>query len=145
MKRFIYMLTIVIFSLGIGLSTIAQTQKNIYLIHGLGGEPTSWDDFRQALVLGTSGFPARAANAVSTISYGDHQELGLNSCALKVYDEIYRIPGALNNASNNFIIAHSQGGIVSRQLDMLQHTNSNVWNTFGGIVTVGSPNGGHKY
>ncbi len=120
---------------------LGQYNRNLYLLHGLGGDNNSFVRLADAITFGATNFPARKINAITEINYDASQEYGLTSAANKVREQIGSKINAYVNPRNNFIIAHSQGGIVSRKLDLLIGTNESL-RTFGGIVTIGSPNGG---
>ncbi|WP_025764684.1 esterase/lipase family protein [Dyadobacter tibetensis] len=119
----------------------AQHTKNLYFVHGLGGNSFSFTDFAGAISYGAPDYPSRKANVFSDIIYSDGQQYGLQACADRVKEQIFTKPNAASFGANSFIIAHSQGGIVSRKADQLIQY-SGVPRTFGGIVTIGSPHGG---
>ena len=125
-------------------------EKYVFWVHGLNGDIGSWiraADASQNNV--TNGFPARKLKSVSVIDYtqdanlyGAAQQLG-EIIENKRSDQL-----ALGeDPTQNFIIGHSQGGVVTRALlhrDLcLNHTP--VENLgYGGIITFGSPNQGAR-
>jgi len=140
MKNSIYF--VIFFSVaGFYTNVNAQYTKNLYFVHGLGGNSFSFTDFAGAISYGAPGYPSRKANVFSDIIYSDGQQYGLQACADRVREQIFTKPNAASYGANSFIIAHSQGGIVSRKVDQLIQNSGNT-RTFGGIVTIGSPHGG---
>ncbi|HNE48623.1 MAG TPA: hypothetical protein PL173_10975 [Saprospiraceae bacterium] len=125
-------------------------EKYVFWVHGLNGDIGSWiraADASQNNV--ANGFPARKLKSVSMIDYtqdanlyGAAQQLG-EIIENKRSDQL-----ALGeDPTQNFIIGHSQGGIVTRALlhrDLcLNHTPVNNLG-YGGIITFGSPNQGAR-
>lgn len=122
----------------------------IYWIHGLGGSESSWVMAATAtqtgvIKNGVTIFPARQAESVTQIKYDE----SVSSFAIAEFTLHEIIHGKRQGISQtiraaDFIIAHSQGGLVSRYLDKdLNTTNTgNFYRDFGGIVTFGTPHGG---
>ncbi len=116
----------------------------IVWMHGLGGSDGSWE---------------RASTAVSdedgweiNSQTPEYNEYSLQAAAISLQNNELSIH--VNNAmdvenatnySNNYIIAHSQGGLVSRTIDRLYTDNTAYGEDerlFGGIVTFGTSHGG---
>lgn len=123
---------------------------NIYWIHGLNGTTESLRVPAQATQFGAPGFDARKVNSVRGIPSS-------SSHALQYYSEdggITNATGDLNNVNNtlvpankrtprDFIIAHSQGGIVAREWLRNMEQKPNMYDKFAhGLVTFGSSHGG---
>lgn len=124
----------------------SEKRKNITFVHGLGGSAASWDKAK-------TWTDDNYKTAVMIANYnGAGWESSFHSVALKLNDDI---GGGLKSGINqrypdrcpddDFVIAHSQGGIASRYLDRQWDLNPN--GTFGnrkfrGIVTFGTPHGG---
>jgi hypothetical protein len=123
---------------------------NIYWIHGLNGSTESLRVPAQATQYGKPGFDARKVNSVRGVPSS-------NPSGVQYYSEnggITDATGDLNNvnrtlvpASNrtprDFIIAHSQGGIVAREWLRNMEQRPNMYDKFAhGLVTFGSPHGG---
>ncbi|HOF17243.1 MAG TPA: hypothetical protein PLP76_10160 [Bacteroidales bacterium] len=125
--------------------------RRVYFIHGLGGDASAWVKVANAFEnpnLNISGFPARKVET-SLINYSYYAEGDLRFSANKVRNDIR------NQASHDFldygmipsdafIIAHSQGGLVSRTLlhiDFIEDINNRppFGVGYGGLVTVASP------
>lgn len=140
MKNTYLILTIIIFTVTVN-NLVAQYNKNLYMVHGLGGNSTSFINFSGAVQYGTAGFSSRKINVFSDIDYGNIQTYGLTNSADRVLEQIATKSNAYTNPLNSFIISHSQGGIVSRKADQRIGGNSTL-RTFGGVVTIGTPNGG---
>ena len=117
--------------------------RGIFWVHGFGGNDNSLHAVATVTDFGTTGYPARktvgnpstylttnlvgAGNSLNSTISGHTQWLLDNG----IIDPAY-----------NFIIAHSQGGIVSRMADMLLDENPGTLRRFYGITTFGSPHNG---
>lgn len=134
-------------------SPSSQVIKNITFVHGLAGNATSWEK------------PWRWTNSVIgnpaiNVDY-EGWEQGFHSSSLRLNQQIgSKITSGVNQAfpnrcsSEDYVIAHSQGGIVARYLDRqwamceLYGTQSpNCSPTFGnrkyyGLATFGTPHAG---
>ena len=139
--------------------------RRIYFIHGLGGSVSSWEKTAQAcqykyLRLDTIGFPARKCET-TLLNYADRTRnlLGATKAIREEAGSIYFQAAAdrdigINhptspeanylNPARAIIIAHSQGGLIARQLmhlDLVADTgNSTLKNglNYGGVVTIAS-------
>jgi hypothetical protein len=124
---------------------------NIFWIHGLNGNTNSLKVPALTTQFGAdNSFPARKVNSISGVASSNNQ-------SVQMYTEEYGITyasGDLNNYSKSvldpnkrtnrdFIIAHSQGGIVAREWlrNMDQHPES-YENFAHGLVTFGTPHWG---
>jgi hypothetical protein len=123
---------------------------NIYWIHGLNGSTESLRVPAQATQYGAPGFEARKVTSIRGMASS-------SSHALQYYSEdggITYATGDLNNVNNvlvplakrtprDYIIAHSQGGIVAREWLRNMEQKPNMYNKFAhGLVTFGTPHGG---
>ncbi|MFA6262028.1 MAG: hypothetical protein WC760_11205 [Bacteroidia bacterium] len=123
--------------------------KNIYWIHGLGGNTSTWNLPAMASQYGNSevNFPAYKVNSQNFGTYGSTQS----------YSEDFGITVAAQNYANNargiqdkhtefdFIIAHSQGGIVAREWLRKMEKEPNAYEYYAhGLVTFGTPHTGAK-
>jgi triacylglycerol esterase/lipase EstA (alpha/beta hydrolase family) len=121
--------------------------RRIYFIHGLAGDATAWEKVAEACEIGAPGFPARKCGTIrvdytkSTGSlYLAASEVRTDISDRAAIDRIYGLyPGRA------ILIAHSQGGMVARELmhlDMVKDSNHftliNGMN-YGGVITVASP------
>lgn len=121
----------------------APEDRMIFWMHGVGGNSNSWTRAATASEEGAPGFAARK----------------IQSIRMDYSNEIYNIEGAGNKMKNdirqltklddpdkkrlNYIIAHSQGGIVSRQMDkFFDNPNDEMDRGYGGIVTFNTPHSG---
>ena len=139
---------------------IDSSIRRIYFVHGLGGNGAAWEKAAQACqykYLNIPGFSARKCETTLP-NYSDHtanllgaskaiREGAGNTIAAQAKDD--RIGGIIE-PSRSIIIAHSQGGIVARNLmhlDMVADTNNSsmYYNgqyagmNYGGVVTIASP------
>jgi Putative serine esterase (DUF676) len=135
-----------------GSATIANAQKErlVFWVHGLGGDGSSWQKAAEATQLGNvSGFgPTKIVSA--QLSYSDFNN-AISTASDKLNQEIVttwnglkpQYPG-VTDGTKNFIIGHSQGGIVARYMDKRYQDFPQVFGNrnFGGIVTFGTSHQG---
>ena len=126
-----------------------SSYRRLYFIHGLGGDASSWQRAADACwdnSLNIPGFPARRVR-VSRPEYTNSTLTTLNSAAYEVNSLIVNqaasdITAYSMNPQRAFIIAHSQGGMVTRSLVHQYMTGLTIPNfgmPFGGFVTFASP------
>lgn len=123
--------------------TFQDTNRMVFFIHGLGGTPMSWEKASTVTEEGSDGFPARKVMAF-TLDYSN-QVGSLSQAASAVHASVLGITSQQDTAISrkNYLIAHSQGGMVSRTLDRRYENHGNTFNKhFGGIVTFGTPHQG---
>ena len=117
-------------------------KRGIFWVHGFGGDQYSWDGPNLATNLGAQGFPARnvvtaqltyGANSLATAGVNLQEEMVLRKPAFESV--------GVTNHLRNYVIAHSQGGLVARMTDKQYDIISDP-RMFGGIVTFGTPHGG---
>ena len=127
----------------------AQKERLVFWVHGLGGDGSSWQKAAQATTLGNvQGFGPNKIysaqlsysefnNAISTASDFLDQEIIITGDGLSAAKGI-------TDKTKNFIIGHSQGGIVARYMDKRYHDFPQVFGNrnFGGIVTFGTSHQG---
>lgn len=118
---------------------------NIYWIHGLNGSTESWALPANATEYGAPNFAARKAHCIVG---GSGQFVG------PAYSENFGISYAADNwdaiaeqqtrhTHRDFIIAHSQGGIVAREwLRKMKNSPATHQPFARGLVTFGTPHGG---
>jgi pimeloyl-ACP methyl ester carboxylesterase len=129
---------------GSGHEITSNGDRVIFWLHGLGGDEFSWERAANATQAQISPiFPARKAICLRP-HYGqwDLSNAGVDLQNYLIGNDLFTTNG--NPFVNNFLIAHSQGGPVSRKLDMM-YTNGTFATTdrrIGGIVTFGSPHRG---
>ncbi len=120
--------------------------RNVFFIHGLGGSNESWQRASMALQYTASqgiGFQARHCDAHRLLYPGNYYSL--SAPADDLHTEIDIIVNATNYSNplynpdpdKNFLIAHSQGGVITRAMLDLNYQNGFV-HGYGGIVTVAS-------
>jgi pimeloyl-ACP methyl ester carboxylesterase len=137
------------FALMMGSATIAnaQVERIVHWIHGLGGDGSSWQKAADASMFGVPGTFTRAKiysnqpeytqfnNAISTAASKLHQDV-------LVQGDVLSTAYGVTDQSKNFIIGHSQGGIVARYLDKRYDDQPWLGRRFGGIVTFGTSHQG---
>ncbi|MFW5879543.1 MAG: esterase/lipase family protein, partial [bacterium] len=121
----IFVITMIAFTF----SHADDSPRNVVWVHGLDGDETSWEYYEQIfsnerLINGHR----PAYNTDNGIDYGTNHLRSLINNQL----------GESAHSNRNIGIGHSMGGLVSRNLDRIFHTNNN----FGGIITVTTPNYG---
>lgn len=122
----------------------------IFWIHGLGGNIDSWARAAQATQYQAPGqeipgYPARKVTSLP-LSYS---EFSLSGAASTLHNMLMAqgdpacVANHITDKTTNFIIAHSQGGIVSRATDqMYDELGDQIERRFGGIVTFGTAHAG---
>jgi hypothetical protein len=125
---------------------------NIIWVHGLNGSTNSLRAAAIATEIGVPqiGFPARRVKSTfgprtslshKTQFYGEDQGIKAAANDLNAY---FRNPFYLATVTKkDYIIAHSQGGIVSREWMREMEQNPTLYKTYAhGLVTLGTPNHG---
>lgn len=124
--------------------------RRIYFLHGLGGSASSWQAAADACwdaTLNIPGFPARKV-MVSRPEYTMSTSTTLTSAAYDVRQQIQNQAFMDQNLyqlspDRAFIVAHSQGGLVTRalvHLDLITPpNNSSIGKGYGGFVAISSP------
>lgn len=129
-----------------------EDYRMLYWLHGLNGDGGSWQKANGAVTNGilSENFPARKVYTASP-SYPEFQA-DLLSAAAEVNTQIKSantanipyLPSGYD-ARNGMIIAHSQGGLVSRRLDMYLSNPVNAHErVFGGIITFNTSHQGAR-
>ena len=129
--------------------------REIYFIHGLGGTAAAWEKAAEAcdtkypapFYQPISNFPARKCYTARP-EYAKTSTGSLNSAAKDIrnqMDGIALVDSTIRGMHPNrsIIIAHSQGGLVTRQLMHLDFVSEprNIPHgmNYGGVVTIASP------
>lgn len=144
--------TLVIGSGGLGKS---PGDVNIFWIHGLNGTTESWAVAAKATEYGVMKnnevvFPARKANSYRGLPSSNSnpvqlysEDLGILSASQDVEDYMDSEVPITDRTSKDFIIAHSQGGIVGREWLRQSVINPSTFkNLPHGLVTFGTPHDG---
>lgn len=121
--------------------------KNVYWIHGLNGSVTSW----ALAALATSSpnyatpeFPNRYINSVRGPSSGQTygENVGISAASFDM-NSVANLYVNSDSTHKDFIIAHSQGGIVSREwLRNMEEFPNSFPDYAHGLVTFGTPHAG---
>jgi len=131
-----------------------ERKRRIYFIHGLGGTANAWTQAALACQYGAPnvGFPKRKCET-TLIDYANHDDNLLSATTAirqPATGSIFAQAELDRNGSGMLpeqaiIIAHSQGGVVTRQLMDLDlvtdKSNSSLRHgmNYGGVVTIASP------
>jgi hypothetical protein len=123
---------------------LGSENRLIYWVHGLGAEDGgAWARASAATDNGHGAtFPARR-----TVGFRiDYTETGIEPAANELRNEMVVKAAAFPtlNPFRNIAIAHSQGGIVSREIDRQYAAQPSDSRSFGGIVTFCSPHLGAR-
>ncbi|MEQ9261823.1 MAG: hypothetical protein RLP14_01545 [Owenweeksia sp.] len=118
----------------------------IYWIHGLGGNLSSWNPVStvtQDQVTGpVTNYSPRRVLSLKPEYVQTSMNDAINDLQSQLVDENVAHNTSYTVRDDNFLIAHSQGGIVSRGTDYLEDTDPFASREFGGLVTFGSPHQG---
>ncbi|MEZ5058027.1 MAG: hypothetical protein R2879_13415 [Saprospiraceae bacterium] len=127
-----------------------EGDRIIFFVHGLGGGPESWVKAASATQAGvnyTSNWKPRKAYCLRPT----YTEFTLRDAGVNLHNDMYNLGWVINKAfktepKDNYIIAHSQGGLVSRMTDKLLADGDlpEEDRMFGGIVTFGTPHLGAR-
>ncbi len=124
---------------------------NIFWVHGLNGTTGSWRAAAQATQFGFGkDFPARKVRSVRGIpSSSSHaiqfysEDGGLTAAAGDLENMCNSLVPKADRTWRDFIIAHSQGGMVSREWLRKMEQEPGSYQKFAhGLVTFGSPHAG---
>jgi pimeloyl-ACP methyl ester carboxylesterase len=123
-------------------------EVNIFWLHGLNGSLDSWHVAAYATEFGVPGiFDARRANcfipnALDNQSYAE--TIDIRSASTDVEKAVESLTN-IQRTDKDFIIAHSQGGIVAREwLRNMEENPTNFTNYAHGLVTFGTPHIGAR-
>ena len=110
-----------------------SNDRTVVWVHGLEGSGDSWNRYADKFQ-GPMEFKMRSYRTkypdITSVSQG----------AQKAQDDIINV-GHVVPSNNNIFIAHSMGGLVTREIDR-QRTNSGQSELFGGFVTFSTPHRG---
>lgn len=121
---------------------------NIYWIHGLNGSVESWRVAAQATEFGTMDrtFPARKAKSIIGLTGGDQSYLesnGITYASRDMNKVAINLPPTYTHTPDDYIIAHSQGGIVAREwLRNIDENPAQFKDYVHGLVTFGTSHTG---
>lgn len=121
----------------------AEKDRMVIWVHGLGGGPGAWEKPADSTEAGgTPTYPARKVKS-NRPTYSEATTLvaagGTLNTAIDNFSTTMLATGTVLPTDQTFIIAHSQGGLVSRAAGSIGTTGGTL---FGGIVTFDSPHGG---
>jgi hypothetical protein len=132
-----------------GPSCPSCVQRNIVFVHGFVGSLDSWTKVRSlhsknstAVV---SGWTPRKTDAAALT----YNQIALETAQTEITTTVeslmstMRMGAPVNSSNQDFLIAHSQGGLVSRALDRGYVLNNNV-RPFNGLITFGTPHNGAR-
>lgn len=127
-----------------------DNERYVFWLHGLNGDIGSWGRAKTASADNvTPNFQARKLKSYSNFTYSQSGDAA--AAASDVYQHIDLVRAGqltLNeDPKQNFLICHSQGGIVGRTILKVKMCDNNVSLQnlgFGGLVTVCTPNQGAK-
>ena len=127
-----------------------REEQLVYWIHGLGGTKESWiraADATQHSIHNIHGFTARKLRS-KRVDYTSSTYSSLTAAADDIRDQIdlwVSLMGDKPDPNDNFIIAHSQGGLVARTMlwaDFCEDPRPRADLYYGGLVTFASAHQG---
>lgn len=121
--------------------------KNIVWVHGLNGSKNSLYPPAYATQNGATDFPAKRAKCHGTYGFSKEQlyseNYGITPAAFDVNYFADQSILATSRTTEDFVIGHSQGGIVAREwLRKIEQDPTNYPDLVHGLVTFGTPHGG---
>ena len=121
-----------------------EAPRLVYWVHGLKGSAYSWAKASDASMRGAgAAFPARKLISITDTEYGE--DVDARAAANFLGPKMYSYTPLGGPIDRNFIVAHSQGGVVTRSLAYLDYCQPNPLGTsYGGYVTFGSPHQGAR-
>lgn len=132
-------------------SFIDTNLKATFWIHGVAGNQNSWGKVAAVTELQDpnliNDYPARQTVAY-VLKYDNLEDANLNLIEIAAHMERY-MQGELRSSlldsldeRKNIAIAHSQGGILGRTINMLTQTDYRYNPSYGALATFGSPHRG---
>lgn len=133
-------------------SNTTTNTKLIYWIHGLAGNAQSWNRVQTSTEDQTgnpvNGYPTRKTEGLC-VDYSGHENLRIFALGGYVNNnliETWRVAVPRRDTlpvHSNFVIAHSQGGIVARAMRYQNLYNHGLYPVqFGALASFNSPHGG---
>jgi hypothetical protein len=131
--------------------SVKDKDINIIWLHGLNGNTDSWNIAAHATQFGYPGiFPARKARSVrGPASSSSHpvqfysESSGIVGAARDLENGVPVYINSSNKTKWDYIIAHSQGGIVAREwLRQMDQSPATFQKLANGLVTFGTPHAG---
>ena len=124
-------------------SPLVDSMRGIFWVHGLSGNLNSLSQVGAATDEGADGFPARRTQGV----YPEYAETSLNAAGNTLAFNAKALTPTLTDfgvidQSNNFIIAHSQGGLAARRAEIRLDSLPAMARAYYGIVTFNTPHQG---
>lgn len=122
-------------------SSVFEGDKIVFWVHGLGGDEYSWD-----VAAAPTADTYKITSLQNGIDYSSYSLSNAGQVLQTVIDQQAEVQGEINGIEDptiNFLIAHSQGGLVSRAA-FKRYVDLDVFDerSFGGIVTFGTPHQG---
>lgn len=127
---------------------LEDSTRYVVWVHGLGGNSTAWSNMAAAFYRANPVYPDLSRKLISErVDYSiDENSSTTYSIGQHLYDN--KVPTTMQEDLNpdydperTILIAHSQGGIVARQMDRYK-SSSGIENNFGGFATFATPNQG---
>ena len=111
------------------LNTMAQQDRNVIWVHGLGGDASSWEHYSTLF---------DSERQINSLREGYYTANGITAAGNLVKTSM-NVLGIDATNSQNLGIGHSMGGLMIRDIDRLTPINVK---RFGGYITVATPNYG---
>jgi len=124
MKTKSLFLTIILFT-ALVQQTIAQVDRDVFWIHGLGSGPVQWSNYERLF-----------QNERRIVRTNLPQQFNTNQGIVAMANDVRN---KTTRTGQNIAIAHSMGGLALREID-----SRTAPGHFGGLITVGSPLSGAR-
>lgn len=129
-----------------------QVERIVYWLHGLGGDKNGWKKVSEVTDFASTapsvtGYPRRKifSPELEYVLFQNTMDAASNSVKSSIENaDGFSTAFNVTDKTKNFIIAHSMGGLVARDLDRKYALESPSGRRIGGIVTFGTPHQGAR-
>ncbi len=112
--------------------------RTVFWVHGWKGNEESW--FKAGKDVGAHDFEGGRFRVTSKFANYENYQTSLEDSADNLKEDIRELIDPNSESERNFVIAHSLGGLVTRQLGLVENPYNNEGKlAFNGIITFGTP------
>ena len=125
----------------LGTLQMANAQRNLVMIHGLGGSEGSLKGYQNLFF--NSG-PDKRQSVDAIVNFTMNTANGVSTAANDAIDQTIQNSPNNNHRSNDIAIAHSLGAVTAREMDR-QRIRGGQERMFGGMISLGGVHFGSKF